>query len=61
MPRWDEKYVETTPHPCLPVSSFWLRKNTPMKNPTNAKGIAKMVWENLMRDRYLLIFFMAIV
>jgi hypothetical protein len=61
MPGWDEKYSETTSRSFLPVSSFWFRKNTPMKNPTNAKGMAKMVWENLMSERYLLIFFMAIV
>jgi hypothetical protein len=29
-----------------------LKKNIPKKNPINAKGIAKMVWENFTRERY---------
>jgi len=28
-----------------------LKKNIPKKNPINAKGIAKMVWENFTRLR----------
>lgn len=39
-------------HPGITVKAAkLLNLFKPIKKPTNAKGIAKMVWENLMRER----------